>query len=139
MLILYGFVIMAAMMDIRSRRISNKLILVGIGIGLIRRFCSEGSAGLLTGVIHILLPILFLYLLFLMGALGAGDIKLFSLIGVFVNLKKLTVCVMASFIIGALWSGVRLIRRCFCGRKLQGNTLPFAVAILGGLIIATFC
>ena len=137
MFIVYGFTIVAAIMDIRFRNISNRLIAVGLGVGLIRRLLLEGSAGLLTGVIQIIIPVIFLYLLFLIGALGAGDIKLFSLIGVFVNLRELVTCVIAAFVIGAIWSLFKLLWRGVRRQVEQEESIPFAVTILLGLLVAT--
>lgn len=146
MFIVYGFSIVAAIMDIRFQKISNRLIVTGFGVGLIRRLLLEGSAGLLAGVIQIILPVIFLYLLFLIGALGAGDIKLFSLIGVFVNFKELVTCVIAAFVIGAIWSLFKLLwmglKRLLQWKKgssssEQDRCIPFAVAILLGLLVAT--
>jgi prepilin peptidase CpaA len=146
MLMVYGFTIVAVIMDIRFRRISNRLIVIGLGVGLIRRLLLEGGAGLFAGVIQIILPVIFLYLFFLIGALGAGDIKLFSLIGGFVNFKELVTCVIAAFVIGAIWSLLRLFITGIC-RLLQAkeeeasrkkeHTIPFGVAIFFGLLVAT--
>ena len=130
MFIVYGFTIVAAIMDIRFQKISNRLIVIGLGVGLIRRLLLEGGAGLFAGVIQIILPVIFLYLFFLIGALGAGDIKLFSLIGGFVNLRELATCVIAAFVIGAIWSFVWLLLK-------KGRCIPFAVAIFLGLLVAT--
>ena len=146
MFFVYGFVLAAAVMDIHFRKISNRLIVIGLGVGLIRRLLLEGSAGLLVGVFQIILPVIFLYLFFLIGALGAGDIKLFSLIGGFVNFKELVTCVIAAFVIGAIWSLVRLLTMGICrllrakeeeAVRKKGNTIPFGVAILFGLLVAT--
>jgi prepilin peptidase CpaA len=143
----YGFTIVAAIMDIRFKRISNRLIVTGLGVGLIRRLLLEGTTGFWVGAIQIILPVVFLYLFFLIGALGAADIKLLSLIGGFVNFKELVACVVAAFVIGAIWSFVRLLRIGF-GRLLhvkkegrireEERCIPFAVAILLGLLVATW-
>ena len=146
MFIVYGFTIVAAIMDIRFQKISNRLIVIGLGVGLIRRILLEGGAGLFAGLIQIILPVIFLYLLFLIGALGAGDIKLFSLIGVFVNFKELATCVKVAFVIGAIWSLMKLlgmVLKRLLQRKKEGafpkqdRCIPFAVAILLGLLVAT--
>ena len=160
MLILYGFLIVAVIMDLRSGKISNRLILTGIGVALIRRLLQEGCVGLLTGVIQISFPVIVLYLFFLIGALGAGDIKLFSLIGGFINFRELITCIVASFVLGAVWSLIKLLidgRLLSCIKsgskylwsvfggnkggytKSSENTIPFSIVILGGLIIATCC
>lgn len=160
MFILYGFMIVAVITDLRFGKISNRLILTGIGVALIRRLLQEGCVGLLTGVIQISFPVIILYLFFLIGALGAGDIKLFSLVGGFVNFRELVTCIMAAFVLGAVWALVKLLisRRLFCCirsgskylwsvmggdregyRKTSENTIPFSVVILGGLIVAVCC
>lgn len=160
MLILYGFVITAVVTDIKSGKISNRLILTGLGVSFIRRLLKEGGVGLLTGVIQISLPVIVLYLFFLIGALGAGDIKLFSLIGGFVNLKELITCMIAAFVLGAVWSVVKmLVNGSFISsmragstylwdrmrgidaeyKKRTDNIIPFSVPILGGLLVAVLC
>ncbi len=160
MLILYGFVMVAVMMDIKSGKISNRLIFWGLCVALVRRLWVEGSVGLLTGVVQISLPVIILYLFFLAGALGAGDIKLFSLIGGFVNLKELMTCIIAAFVLGAVWALIQMILKgvLFAGIKSGGryfidimlgkgpdykktaeNVMPFSIVILGGLMIATLC
>ena len=146
MLFVYGFALVAAFMDLRFRKVSNRLILMGLGVGLIRRLLLEGGTGLLVGVIQIIIPVVFLYLFFLIGALGAADIKLFSLIGGFVNFKELATCVVVAFMIGAIWSiglllqiGVRrlLHKNQESKGKEEDKSIPFAVAIFLGLLVAT--
>jgi len=88
MIVAYVLLLIAVGMDVRSMRISNRLILIGLAYSLIQRFICDGMGGFLTGLILISLPVILLYLLFLAGALGAGDIKLFSLIGGVKNFKE---------------------------------------------------
>lgn len=159
MLIAYGLVLIAVGMDLKSMRISNRLILVGLGISLVRRFFCEGIAGVFTGMFLISFPVIILYLLFLAGALGAGDIKLFSLIGGFVSFKELTGCILFAFLFGAGFSilkmlfsgtffsslksvGCYLVQIC-CG-KIETYVSPhgdnakihFSIAILFGFVAA---
>lgn len=159
MLIAYGLVLMAVGMDLRNMRISNRLILIGLGISLVRRFICEGIVGLFTGIVLISLPVILLYLLFLAGALGAGDIKLFSLIGGFVNFKELIWCIILSFVFAAVFSLMKMLyygiflssmKRVWQYVKgvLQGNLIPyiprdegqnkihFSVAIFVGLVVS---
>lgn len=159
-MMVYGFVIAAVITDWRFQKISNRLIVVGLTTGLIRRLLLEGAKGLFIGAIQISLPVIILYPLFLIGALGAGDIKLFSLIGGFVNFKELTVCVIAAFVIGAVWSLLKLIFNGFLVQSVKqgivylwnflrgvrktypeedNHTIPFSLAVLGGLIVAGLC
>ena len=158
MLIAYMLVLLAVGMDLKSMRISNRLILIGLGISLIRRFFYAGVPGILTGIFLIFIPVIFLYLLFLAGALGAGDIKLFSVIGGFVTLEELLSCIFFSFIFAAIFSLGKLLwhRRLFSSvRRVlsyvndlrlgrfssyevgeEDHYMHFSVAILLGLIVS---
>ena len=109
MLIVYGLVFIAVCMDLCSMRISNRLILIGLGIALLQRFLSGGMIEVLNGIILTVVPIILLYLLFLVGALGAGDIKLFSLIGGFVNFKILAGCIFYAFLFAGVGSFLKMV------------------------------
>lgn len=157
-LLLYGFVIAAVAMDFYHMRISNRLILVGLIISLICRIGQDGISVVIPYLGNIVFPVVCLYLFYLIGILGAGDIKLFSVIGGFVNFKKLVQCMMLSFAAGAvlallklmvsgslrtrLCSGLQYMADLFRG-KIQpyermegrnGNLMHFSLAIFLGLI-----
>lgn len=160
MLIVYGLVLIAVVMDLRKTKISNRLILVGLGISLIRRVVLEGGVGILIWLFQISFPVVILYLFYLMGALGAGDLKLFSLIAGFINFKELCICIISAFVVGGVFSFLKMLWEAilFSGMKnglaygfylLQGNLAPypkpedkkhyihFSIPILCGLIYAT--
>lgn len=90
-------------------KISNRLIFVGCGIAFIREFLLNGTVGVIKAVFLISFPIVILYLLFLSGILGAGDIKLFSLIGGFIELKELMMCMVYAFLIAGVFSFVKML------------------------------
>lgn len=100
----------AVWMDIRTRRISNRLIGLGLFIGYIRNLSGYGWNGSFHFLIQISVPVLVFYLLFLMHVLGAGDIKLFSVIGSCVGLEGLAAVIVYSFLAGAVFSFAVLIR-----------------------------
>ena len=136
MIVCYGIVLTAVVYDLRFRKIPNRLILIGLGAGMLRRMYLEGGAGLITGLLFFLLPILFLYFFFLLGALGAGDIKLFSIVAIFLNAKQILRCGLWMFVIGGVWSLACVMHNALCRNRDKINTIPFSVAILGGLVIA---
>ena len=100
----------AAWMDLCTEKISNRLIFFGIGIGLFFQLKEHGAVGILYFFIYISIPVIVFYLLFLMHALGAGDIKLFSVIGVFLNMSGLCRCVFLAFLFGAGISLFRMVK-----------------------------
>lgn len=157
MLIAYGLVLMAVGMDFWSMRISNRLILIGLAVSLVLRVHEEGIVGLLTWIILVSFPVILLYLLFLVRALGAGDIKLFSLIGGFLHIKELMWCISFSFLYAAIFSFIKMIYygtffpnmkrvmkylyHCLCGEimgyqpaSMVEGRIHFSLAILLGLI-----
>ncbi|MDE6889355.1 MAG: A24 family peptidase [Eubacterium sp.] len=104
-------------MDIRTMKISNRLIGFGLCFGYMYNIVQYGWYGSIYFLIRISLPVLVFYLLFLMRALGAGDIKLFSVISSCVGLEHLTKIVVYSFLLGALLSALVLI----CNRNLYSR------------------
>lgn len=153
--------ITAAVMDLRSFKISNRLIIGGLVTGLIVQIIESGMKGIGVFLINVSIPVILFYLLFLMRALGAGDIKLFSVIGGMWNLKMLYVTVIVSFLTAAAMSLCKMLyhrnlisRLCVFGayvcqvaatgrlskypKESEGkqHIIHFSVAILIGFVIA---
>ena len=82
----------AVVQDFMYMKISNRLILMGILFSLAFGFMTGGLRQVLYVLVNISFPVFVLYLFYLLGVLGAGDIKLFSIIGGFTNFKLLTGC-----------------------------------------------
>lgn len=110
MLCLLFLLTAAVWMDIHTKKISNRLIGLGLFLGYIRNLTVYGWNGSIYFLIQISLPVLVFYLLFLMRALGAGDIKLFSVIGSCIGLEGLVKVVIYSFLSGAVISCIVLVR-----------------------------
>ena len=120
-LTLFLLLAVAVWMDVQKGKVSNRLIVFGIGLGFMFQITTYGAQGVLLFLKNITLPVILFYLLFLMHALGAGDIKLFSMIGSFLSCKGLYHCIGYAFLIGAVWSLYRLLRK----KKLQKNLVAF--------------
>lgn len=91
-------------MDVQTKKISNRLILLGLFLGCIHNITKYGWKGSIYFLILISLPVLIFYLLFLMRALGAGDIKLFSVISSCIGLEGFVEVAVFSFLAGAACS-----------------------------------
>ncbi len=152
--ILYIFLLAAVYQDFKSNKISNRLILMGIGVAFLFRILGSEEKGVIWFLPDIVFPVIVLYLLFIFGVLGAGDIKLFSVVSGFTNLKQTFYCIAISFVLAAIWSFFRLLLSgklasglvsalTYCGRVLQGDLtryitdikkINFSITILGAMI-----
>ena len=74
----WNLLTVATLFDARDYKIPNQLIALGYVAGLFINVAQYHLAGTLIFIFNITWPILLLYLLYLVGGLGAGDIKLFS-------------------------------------------------------------
>lgn len=158
-LTLYTVVIVAVIQDLQSMKISNRLILTGLALALMFGFLSGRTSQILYILWNIFFPVITLYLLYLAGVLGAGDIKLFSVIGGFTDFHMLKRCMLAAFAAAAVISVGKLARDKSLKRSLMraflyvrqlaegdlysyrrvretDHLMHFSVAILIGLLIA---
>jgi prepilin peptidase CpaA len=79
--LLFGVLIIAMITDIRSNRIPNWLTLPAIITGLCFNFISAGAGGFLFGVEGLLLGVGLFIVLYIIGGMGAGDVKLMGAVG----------------------------------------------------------
>lgn len=158
--ILLAILLAAVIMDFAWQKIKNWLIGAGLILGAGLRFYSGGMQGLEESVMGILFPVICLWILFLFRVLGAGDIKLFSVIGGFAGVESMPGCIAAAFILGAVLAAVKIIRNRNIISRLQylaayitktistkeiepyyqasegtGNIIHFSLAIFGGYLI----
>ena len=159
-LTLYAILIVAVVQDITSMRISNRLIIMGLFLSMAFGIVLGGMPRIIQVLLNISIPVIMLYLFYLIGVLGAGDIKLFSVIGGFTNLKILTDCVLAAFVAGAVIAVLKMLymrnlrislfkaqvflRELFSGKfssyrngwVQEQNLMHFSVAVLLGMLYA---
>lgn len=99
--------LLAALADLKTDRIPNGFVLLGIVIGVLGSLWH--GLDIIHTVVSMLLAFLLLYPLFKIGAMGAGDIKVFMMIGSFVEVRELMVIIIISFVIGAAGSIIKLL------------------------------
>lgn len=128
---------MAVVMDFGNEKISNRLIVSGLFWGLAFRLLGEGSAALVHFLVNISIPVILLFLLFQMRAVGAGDIKLFSVVGGFLTTEQLLYVMFAAFAAGAVIGLIKLVYRVrTTGYQIGTITvIHFSTAILIGYFV----
>ena len=99
--------LLAALADLKTDRIPNGFVALGIVIGVLGSLWQGVDIRQTVG--SMLFSFLLMYPLFKIGAMGAGDIKVFMMIGSFVEMKELLMILILSFAIGALCSLIKLL------------------------------
>ena len=129
-----------AQQDIRSHRISNKLVLIGVVLGVVLNgllpegwgFNSAipgglGWLGAFKGLgvgLAVLLPMYWL------RAMGAGDVKLMAMVGAFLGAGDVLGVTLATFIVG----GVMAILLALWSKKFAAFMQNIKFMLLGGIV-----
>lgn len=106
--ILLIVVILAVLFDLRTYRIPNRLLLCGLIATEVSTLIAGGWRQLGISVLGIVLPILLLFLLYQLRVLGAGDIKLFAVIGGGIGPGVWKV-ILYSFIVGGVLALIQMV------------------------------
>lgn len=152
--------IIATYMDVRYRRIPNKLVLVTLIAGLALNSFFGGWNGLLLSLAGSALAFALMFIFHVFGTMGAGDVKLFAAIGAVFS----SALVLRAFLVVAITGGILAICKMVYARRARATmshvllffygllpgqkvprfelpedprfTLPYGVAICGGSFIA---
>lgn len=119
MVILAALLFLAAVWDLWKKKIPNPIILAGFILGLVRILPGQDAKSVLDHFVGILLPLLICAPLYLMGTLGAGDIKLFSLAGCFLSAWETLHCIFLSFILAGIISLVFMVKKKLLISRLE--------------------
>lgn len=153
-------VISAAIYDYRSRVIPNLITFTAMAAGLALHGAQAGWSGLWFSFQGLVLGGAMLLVFYLLGGMGAGDVKLLASVGALLGAEKVFAAFFLTVIAGGLMAGVQLIQmysfrnivsqiknvgrgfsyqKYFClDDKLETpmkNTLPYGVAIAIGTLI----
>jgi len=139
---------LAAVLDVRQRRIPNWLTLTTFVAGVALNAWQGGVAGALTAVAGALLGLAILLPFYILKGLGAGDVKLLAAMGAVVGPQVVISIALYAGLLGGLMSIFVLVRRrrlSFALREIlvlqkmpsrSGAKAPYGVAIAGGVYLA---
>jgi leader peptidase (prepilin peptidase)/N-methyltransferase len=119
--------------DLRSRRLPNRLVLPGYFVAvitLVAVWVSSGTIPLLS-LISAAASVVFLCALSLAGGMGMGDVKLAGVLGAAAGLVSPSVAILSpllAFVLGGLVSAVILATR----RGTRATRIPFGPFMLVG-------
>jgi prepilin peptidase CpaA len=116
-------------MDVRHRRIPNKLVFSILVAGLTLNGFFGGMRGLVASLGGFALGFAMMFILHVFGTMGAGDVKLFAAVGSIVG----TSYVVPTLFIVALAGGVLAICKMVYARRV-GTTMLGVVHFFYGLL-----
>lgn len=135
LIVLLCLLLVAAISDIRTGKIGNRLILLGLILGGTITCYEKGISYMPLWMIQIFIPVVVFFLAFRIGGLGAGDIKLFSVIASFLTIKDVWICILASFAAGAAIGVAKCIYlRLRDHSPARGQTIHFSIPVLAGYL-----
>jgi prepilin peptidase CpaA len=109
--LLLALIAIAAVSDIRSRRISNWLTFGGMLVGLGTNAALLGLGGLRTSALGLLVGFGVYFALYLFRAIGAGDVKLMGAVGALVGPSNWWSVFLIASIAGGLFALIAIAVR----------------------------
>ena len=148
----------AAVTDVKWNRIYNRQTYPAMALGLLLGFVEAGTGGLLSSLLGLVVGLSLLLLFYLLGGVGAGDVKLLGAIGALMGTTFVIWTMFFTGLVGGvmalaiiIWQGsVKktmtnlwfFLRHPVRARKAQSQGeyqyLPYGVAISTGCCIALF-
>ena len=102
--------------DLRYRKIYNAVLIPAFLLALLFNFYSGGLGSLIFSLKGATLGLTLLLLPFIMGGMGAGDVKLLAVIGAWQGPQFVWFCFLCTALIGGIIAALHLVRK---GRLLQ--------------------
>ena len=119
-LVLGSLLLVASTWDVKTGKIPNHLIITGYILGFLSIWIREGVDRFWIYAIRAVWPLLQLYGLFYIKAVGAGDIKLLSVISVFFTFDQMVDVMTFFFAFSAMASLIKIIiSRWIFGEKVK--------------------
>lgn len=123
--------IVAAYNDYTEYRVSNRVILTGWIMALLFAVYYGGLAGVVSCFMNILISIVLFFFLFRFRLIGAGDIKLLSVISGFLGVSEAINVFVAAIFVGSIFSIIKCIHYGYLI-----NRLSYFRQYVSGLFIA---
>ena len=103
--------LIAAVTDIRSRRIPNWLTYSAMLLGVGYHTMVSGAQGFFFGAGGLFLGLALLIVFYLMGGMGAGDVKLMGAVGALLGPKGVFIAFIFTALVGGIYAIILLLLR----------------------------
>lgn len=137
----------SSIFDLVSRRVPNYLTGIAAMIALVYPWLAIDSVSVISSYLGGLFGLLLFLPPYSLGVMGAGDVKLFGVTGLFIGMEKILSLGLYVSIAGGLLAMLYLIKHKTNNyiinkhmdiQKATDIQLPYAVAIFGGLLYMLF-
>lgn len=142
---LLGFLAVAAVVDLRTRRIPNTLTVPAALAALLLHLWCSGAGGAMTSGTGLLTGLAAFLPFYLAGGFGAGDVKAMAVVGAFVGPKGALLAALATLGVGGVgallvlaalrWQSVRT-RLAWQLGDARRQHFPYGLAIACGTALA---
>lgn len=154
---LIGILVRACICDIRHRKVPNYISTAGWLISFVCHIAEQGRKGFWCWLAGGSIPFLIYLVLYILKAVGAGDVKLISAAGSFLGGRAASFLSVGALAAGAAASLIHLIRQrrlichlqylaeyfhtCYLHRRImpfggrKGEVIPFTVCILAAVLL----
>ena len=118
LLIIFLLLVIAALIDVRARKIPNLLTYQAMAVALSYHCLRDGLDGLIFSGGGLALGTVFFILPYLMGGMGAGDAKLMGAVGAIIGPYGVFVACLLTAIVGGFYSLLTLLSNLQYSRGL---------------------
>lgn len=125
--------VMGAVTDVRSARIPNRLTYSAVVAALVLRTALLGLTGLKSGAVGMLVAGGLFLFLFVMGAMGGGDMKLMAAMGAWVGSTQVVTLILAAALAGGVLAIGRMIFRNMVFQTLRNTVQLICYRFTAGL------
>lgn len=143
------FAAWAAVCDLRTRRIPNRLVLLGLPAALLTQFFAAGWKGVAGSAAAAATALVLMSVAYFLGGMGAGDVKLIGVMGAFSGLPTLALLLIGTALAGGVVGVIVLGKRAYASQRQHDRvgvdappfrplTIPYALPIASG-VLAVFC
>ncbi len=130
--LLVMLVVAAAWMDVLNRRIPNALVIPGAVLGLAVAAAAAGAGGALSALGGLAIGLALMLPLYLLRAMGAGDVKLMAMVGAWLGPAEVVSAALLVFVAGGLLAVMAALWR----GKLRELAANLRVMLFGSLVNA---
>ena len=99
----------AVVWDLSKTQIPNVIIVSGLIIGIFYRVLCMEERNYFALLLGIIIPVLLFFPLFLIRAMGAGDIKLFAVTGTFFTIGENLKCIVLAIMLGGVFALIKVL------------------------------